>query len=412
LDNPAWIIPLFGTGFFFTPPDPIEVKPGSFQLPGWPAGEYLARFANQYEDIVAAVVRSIRTENWRVQEILVDAMLKISPAKTAELIPAIDTWLSGRFSDMLPNRLIPLADYLLENGLVDSAIQMLEYVIRPVLPPTQSEYSKYRSAVRFRSDHYWVSEYLDEQFTNLVRRNPVGVTSSFDRQINHTIDLCKQLNPEDAELQVGYYWRMDISNRLSERSDADALDILIDGLRNGLAGVCKQNIEEGRTFLTAYLISEHIIFKRIALYTLRAFGQNFPELLTQALLHQKYLEDYKYDDEYQGLLRDQFLNASEEVRLQVISWILSGPTDVDTRAIHHAQWQNRDVNEDDQRKIQDQWQLFNLEIIRDFLTGEALSRLNELTAIYGIPDITERPRIVTTSWGGAPSPLSAEELSQ
>jgi len=78
-------------------------------------------------------------------------MLKISPAKTAELIPAVDAWLSGRFSDMLPNKLNLLADYLLENGLVDAATQILEYVITPVLPPTQGEYSKYRSAVRFRS---------------------------------------------------------------------------------------------------------------------------------------------------------------------------------------------------------------------------------------------------------------------
>ena len=138
LNNPAWITPLFETGFFFKPPEPIEVNPGSFQMPGWPAGEYLARFANQYEDIVVAVVRSIRTENWRVQEILVDAMLKISPAKTAELISAVDAWLSGRFSDMLPNKLIPLADYLLENGLVDAATQILEYVITPVLPPIKA----------------------------------------------------------------------------------------------------------------------------------------------------------------------------------------------------------------------------------------------------------------------------------
>ena len=413
LENPIWITPLFTNSFFFNPPNPIEVKPGSYQLPGWSAGEYLARFANQYEDIIAAVARSIRTENWRVQEILVDAMLKISPVKTAELIPAIDTWLNGRFSYMLPNKLIPLADYLMENGLVDAAIQMLEYVITPVLPPTQSGYSKYLSAIRFRSDHYWVSEYLDKQLTKLVRRNPVGVIASFDRQINHTIDLCKQLNPENAELQVGYYWRMDIPNRLSERGDSDALDILIDGFRDSLAEVCKQNIEEGKTLIAAYLNSEHIIFKRIALYTLRAFGQNFPELLTQALLHQNYFEDYKYYHEYQGLLRDQFNNASQEVKLQVISWILSGPTDIDARAIRYAQLQDRNVTEDDYREVQDKWQLFHLEIIRDFLTGEALARLNELAAKYGKPDVSEKPRIViTTSWGGAPSPVSAEELSQ
>ena len=412
LDNPAWIIPLFETDFFFNPPNPIEVKPGSFQLPGWPAGEYLARFANQHEDIVAAVVRSIRTENWRVQEILVDAMLKISPVKTAELIPAVDTWLSGRFSDMLPNKLIPLADYLLENGLVDAAIQMLEYVITPVLPPIQSEYSKYRSAVRFRSDHYWVNEYCEKQLLKLIQLKPVSVVLAFDRQIKKTIELTKQVNPEDAELQVGYYWRMDIPNRLSERGDADLLDILIDGLRDSLAELCKQNIDEGRKFLAAYLNSEHIIFKRIALYTLRTFGKNYPDLINQALLQRDSLENNKYTKEYCGLLRNQFIAASEDVRSQVISWILSGPTDIDSRAKNHAQWHNREATEEDQREIREDWELYRLEIIRNFLNGNALSRLTELTAMHGKPDITERPAIVTTSLGGAPSPFSAEELSQ
>lgn len=412
LDNPAWITPLFETGFFFSPPDPIEVNPGSFQLPGWPGGEYLARFANQHEDIVAAIVRSIRTENWRVQEILVDAMLKISPAKTAELIPAVNAWLSGRFSDMLPNKLIPLADYLLKNGLVDAATQILEYVITPVLPPIQSEYSKYRSAVRFRSDHYWVNEYCEKQLSKLIQLKPVNVVFAFDRQIKKTIELTKQVNPEDTELQVGYYWRMDIPNRLSERDDADTLDILIDGLRDSLVEVFNQNIEEGRTFLTAYLYSEHIIFKRMALYILRAFGQNYPDLINQALLQRDSLENGEYAKEYCGLMRDQFINASEDVRSQVISWILSGPMDVDSRAKCHAQCQNREATEEDQRKIREDWVLFHLEIIRNFLTGDALSRLNELTALHGKPDITERPAIVTTSWGGAPSPVSAEDLSQ
>ncbi len=411
LENPAWITPLFETGFFFKPPEPIEVKPGSFQLPGWPAGEYLARFANLHEDIVAAIVRSIRTENSRVQEILVDAMLKISPAKTAELIPAVDAWLDGRFSDMLPNKLVLLADYLLENGLVDAVTQLLEYVITPVLPQIQSKYSKYRSDVRFRSDHYWANEYCEQQLLKLIQVKPVNVVLAFDRLVKISIELTKQVNPENAELQVSY-WRMDIPNRLSERGDADALDILIDGLRDSLAEVCKQNIEEGRTFLTAYLNSEHIIFKRIALYILRAFGQNYPDLINQALLQRDSLENSEYAKEYRGLLRDQFINASMDVKSQVISWILSGPIDVDSRAIYQAQLQNRETTEADRREIREDWELFHLEIIKKFLTGAALSRLNELTAIHGKPDITERQAIITTSWGGAPSPVSAEELSQ
>ena len=412
LNNPAWIIPLFKIGFFFTPPEPIEVKPGSFQLPGWPAGEYLARFAYQHEDIVAAVVRSVRTENWRVQEILVDTMLKILPARAAELIPAVDTWLSGRFSDMLPNKLILLADYLLENELVDPATQLLEYVIKPVLPTNQSEYTKYRSAVRFRSDRYWANEYCDNQLPKLIKTKPFSVVLAFDRQLELAIELTKQVFPEDAELLVGHIWRLDIPNRETDRVDADVLEILIDGLRDSFTELCYQNVQEGKTVLTAYLESDHIIFKRIALYILRAFGQNYPDLINKTLLQQDLLENDEYAQEYRGLLRDQFVHTSVDVRSQVISWILSGPMDIESRVKWYAHWWNREVTEGDKQKIREDWVLFHLEIIREFLTGEALSRLNELTALHGKPDITERPAIVTTSWGGVASPLSAEDLSK
>ena len=74
LGNPNWINPLYRNGFFLSPPQPVEVRPGYFQLPGWPAGEYLARYANQYENIVADIVKSIKTDNWRVHEILIDCI--------------------------------------------------------------------------------------------------------------------------------------------------------------------------------------------------------------------------------------------------------------------------------------------------------------------------------------------------
>ena len=410
LDNPVWIIPLFEEGLFFQSPNPIEVQPGSYQLPGWPAGEYLVRFADQYEDIVMDMVRHIQTENWRVHEILVDAMMKITPTKAAELVSVIDTWLSGRFSNMLPIKLIPLADHLLENEIDEAAIQILEYIISPVLPPIVSEYAKYRSPVRFRADHYWVNEYCEKQSPKLIHLKPTHVISAFERQLEKAIELTRQIELEDAELQVGYYWRMDIPNRLSERSDADAVDILIDGLRDGLAEVSKQSIEEGEKYLTAYLNSEHIIFRRIAMFTLRGYGQNYPNLINQALLQREHLENSVYAKEYRGLMRDQFNSASEEVREQVVSWVLSGPLDVDARANRRAQMENREVTDNDRVKVLDDWARYHLEIIRTFLSGEALSRLNELKAQYGIPDIEDRPHIVTTSWGGAPSPVSSEEL--
>jgi hypothetical protein len=412
LENPIWVIPLYQKGFFQQAPDPIEVQRGSFQLPGWPAGDYLARFSAHYEEIVIDVIKSIRTENWRVNEILLDMLMKISPAAAAGLVPVIDTWLSGRFSDMLLNKFVPLADHLREIGYLDAAIQILESVITPVLLPTMVEYSNYRSPVRFRSDHYWVNEYCQKQLLKLMTLNPESIVSVFQRQIEKAIELIRQTSPDDAEDKVGYYWRIDIPNRSSELSNADALDILVDGLRDGLAELCKRFPEEGNRFLTNYLSSDHLIFQRIALYTLRAYGQEYPALVEQALLRRDYFEKAEYAAEYRGLLRDQFATVSDTVRAQVISRILAGPPDVDSRAERRAQWENREVTSEDRQNVRENWILYHLEIMREHLSGEALDRLNDLVARYGKPDIEERPHIVTTSWGGAPSPVPADELAK
>ena len=412
LENPAWIAPLFRSGIFHSPPDPIEVQTGSYQLPLWPAGAYLARFAGQHEEIVTDFVQSTRTENWRVQEILVDALMKISPIKAAGLVSVIDGWLSGRFSGLLPIKLMPLANHLLENGFIEAAVHILEYVITPILPPIGSKYVRYRSTIHFRSDHYWVNEYCEKQFPQLVHREPTQIVLAFERQLKKAIELTKQFKPEDADLNLDFHWSMDISNISTEQSYSDAVDILISGLRDGLAEVCKQSIEEGNEFLTAYLNSEHMIFKRIAMYILRGYGRNYPELINQVLLQRENLEGYGYANEYRGLMRDQFNTASEEVRAQVISWILTGPKDVDARANWRAQRQNREVTDIDRVDVIEDWSQFHLEIVRASLSGEALSRLNELTAKYGKPDIEERPNTITTTWGGAPSPVPDDELAK
>jgi hypothetical protein len=412
LDTPAWVEPLHKTGFFLSPPEPIETQPGYYQIPDWPAGKYLARFAGQYENIIVDVVKATLTENWRVQEIFVDALLKISPVKSVECLSNIDNWLNCRFSDMLPNKLSSFADYLFDNGLIHSATQLLEIVITPVLSSTKMDYIKYRSGVQFRSDHYWVEEFCGKLLPKLLEKNPGNVVLTFEKLVEETIEIVKHVDSEKAELQVGYYWRLDIPNRTLSHGEGDTIDLLIEGLRDSLTEVCRKNIAEGEKFLINYLNSEHIILKRLALFILRAFGENFPELINQALSTRAYLENSEYYYEYRGILRDQFNIASEEVKSLVISWILSGPKNVELKAERRAKLQNREVTENDRQYAKEEWTLYHLEIIKEFLASENLAHLNALTEIYGKPDISERPRFVITSLGEAPSPVSAEDLYQ
>ena len=409
LDNPAWISPLHEINFFSEPPEPVEASKNPFQLPVWTAGKYLVRFAGQFEDIVVEIIQSIKTDNTWVHEKLIDAMLKISPEKTAKLVPVFDEWLDGKFSELLPYDLIPLVDLLWDNKYYDAATQILEFVTKPILQPNQGKFSKYVSPICFRSGTYWVEDFYQKEFPKLAQTNSLRVALTFEQKLKHAIELTEKVIPNEYEKYVGLYWRSDIAKTLTDQSNPNALDLLINGLLDSLDEVCKQDIEAGRQLLTNYLRSEHIIFKRIALVTLRNYGKSYSDLINEAFTNKEFLENSEYSKEYQGLMRDNFNLASEDVKEQVIAWILSGPSNID-KHVKNRFGEDREVIDDDRRSIQDKWQLYHLEIIMDFLKGDALARYNELSLRYGKPDIMERP--ITSSWVGTPSPVSAEALSK
>ncbi len=412
LDNPFWFLHLYNNGFLTNVPKPLEVKDRGFILPEWPAGKYLVRFADQFEEIVVDVVQSIKTENTRVHETLIDAMLKISPGKTSKLVPIIDEWLDSKFSELLPYDLIPLVDLLWDNKYYDAATQILEFVTKPILQPNQGKYSKYVSPICFRSGTYWVEDFYQKEFPKLAQTNSLRVALTFEQQLKNAIELTKKSFPNDFEKYIGYYWRLDISKQITDQSSSDALDLLINGLLDSLDDLCKQDIEAGGQLLTNYLRSEHIIFKRIALVTLRNHGEIYPDLINESLSRKELFEKGEYSKEYQGLMRDNFTLASEDVKEQVIAWILSGPSNIDKR-VKNRFGEDREVTDDDRRAVQDKWQLYHLEIIKDFLKGDALGRYNELSSRYSRPDITERPIFsITSSWVGTPSPVTVEALSK
>jgi hypothetical protein len=412
LENPNWVEPLYYEGIFFNAPSSIQIEPGTFQMPLWPAGEYLAQYAKQFEKIVIDVAQSIKTDNRNVHTILLNSLMKTCPQASSGIISCIDSWLDERFSDMLVIQLLPLANRWLDTGIVDAPLHLLESVIKPVLPPKERRSLKYASPLRFRSDHYWVNEYCKDQFSKLLNRNAVEVLGIFKRQLIQSIDLVRDELDDKTDLTIGYYWRLDIPKSTGDRGDADVIDLLIDGIRDALVLVCKQNIIVGEEILSTYLDSEYLIFRRLALFTLRSFGQNYPSLVNQSLLHKEYLYKSEYHSEYLGLMRDQFDYASEEVKTQVIAWILEGPIDLEERTMRRAQWRESETTDEIRIEIKDEWNLYHLQIIKDFLCGEALERLNQLIEQHGVPDITERPRVIVSSWEGAQSPIPGEELKE
>lgn len=416
LDNTKWIPLLYETGIFFSPPEPIETEPGHFKILPWQAGEYLSRHAAVFEDIVLNVVKNLKTQNWHAQETIIDALMKISLDMVAQAVVYIDTWLDEPFSRWLPIKLETLAGYLSRSGHSDEAIQILGIITKPKLffdSHLNIAYSDFRSQLHFRSEPLWVEEFIRKLYFELCTNNPCKVLQVYEDHLLRAIELSCEIKGNDADIYIGYYWRLDIQYQSYDSSNPKVIDVLVDGFRDALAELCKQSSDDGRHKLGLYLSGNHLVFQRVALYTLRRYGKQYPELVEQALLKREYLEDPKYTSEYKGLLRDQFDTVIQETKEKVIRWILEGPLDIEKRAERHAQRDNREVTDEDRCDVHEKWILSHLPLIKQYLMGESLDVLKSLVTKHGEPDIQERPTFsVTTSWGGAPSPVSAEQLAE
>jgi hypothetical protein len=204
---------------------------------------------------------------------------------------------------------------------------------------------------------------------------------------------------------------MDIPFRYSNKSDADVVDILVDGLRDSLAELCGQSPEEGQEALEYFLANIHLIFQRIAIYTLRVYGQQYSYLVEKVLSQTHYMDMQEYSEEYKGLLRDQFNFISKELQDKIIAYILLGPRDLEERVARLAKWQNVEITGINKNEIRERWILQHLTYIKDYLYGENLSTFKIYAQRHGEPSIEETPRNSVTSFIGTPSPLTAEELS-
>lgn len=411
LFNPNWVSLFFEAGLFNLSPEPLEITPGSYQLPDWPAIKYLIRFAPQYEAIFVAITKKTFTKNRRIQAQLIEGMRKISPETASTCTFIIDAWLDSPFSKMLPNDLIPLTDRFIDSSFVPFAIQITDFVLKPVLKRTKSSFSSFDPPYGFRSDPYWVNEFCNKVIPRLMKIDPQMLLTVFQEHLEKALTLTQEIGIEDFEEKLGYYWRMDIAFRSSSRSDGNITDILVDGLRDSLSSLCEVSPERGEEKVAEFLHNDHLIFQRIAIHTLRKFGSNYLGLLEETISHWEFADKDEYKSEYRGLLRDQYANVSDEIKAKIIENILGGPSEIERRTLQIAGWKNHEPTEDDRVEAKERWMQFYFELIKDKLPEQQRQALEEFNVKYGATDVEEKPKISFSAWTTAESPITLEDLA-
>ena len=131
LQNPEWIEPLQQRRYFHNAPCVMrDTTKGTFQIPDWPEGQYLARMADQKPELVAKVVTAIPdTDNVRVRETMVDIALRLPADLAADIARRARKWNRLPISLFtLPLQLSKLVSHLSAGGQINEAFKLASMV--------------------------------------------------------------------------------------------------------------------------------------------------------------------------------------------------------------------------------------------------------------------------------------------
>src|SRR6266508_1380288 len=284
LENPAWILPLHENKFFLKAPPPLEDpnNPGYFSMPVWYAGEYLKRMGDKFPNAVKDVALSLETQNSRAIRTILEALIRVPVNITAETVSKFKGWIETPFSNsmMLSHELGIIMEYLAKGGEVQAALTTLSILLEPV--QVKDRFDEGKLVASTRHDSYWLNQALQINMPVLTKIDPIGIVKVAEEQLVKAIELEHDPRIDNKDNEKISYWRMNISPRSDENYENDIKNLLVNTVIAALNVACQQKEGSVPEILNHYIESEYSIFRRIGIYTLRSWGQQYADLLERA----------------------------------------------------------------------------------------------------------------------------------
>ncbi|PYQ22632.1 MAG: hypothetical protein DMF79_05560, partial [Acidobacteria bacterium] len=380
IDDPAWIGPLEGHGFFADPPEPGPGDdPRKKAYPRWPASQFLARMAGRPEAqaAVARVAKTIGTSNVLVHEDLVDAALRLPPALSAGLVPRLVRGLGPASTSALPSKLGALAEGLARSGQVVAARRLLGALL-----------------AHTRVDPLRLSRVLDRHLGSIVARLGVDALLAIGQALDRSIRLSRPGRPERRK--DGQRYLQDHSEVWSPRLHGDARDGAKELLIATLRGVAERLVGENPTAIHSVveLLEQRRwwVFHRLALHVLGQSPSAAPDLVAARLLDRRLFDGF--GREYRLLARRGFGSLTEAQQSEWLGWIDAGP-DPD-KALADVEGRR--------------WRWRRLTPLAGTLPDVWNERASRLVREFGVPplvDAAEQRASVPLGW---PSPLAEQAI--
>ena len=421
LDNPAWVSPLHNANFFISHiPSPKEDSnnPGFFSFPMWFAGEYLNRLAAQFPNVVKDVARHIDTNNARAIRTMLEAIRKIPPEDTAQIVGVFGQWFKTPFaaSMMLAHEMGLILEHLSKGGQVEAALYVLNILLEPI--PNKDRFKEGKIVAGTLHDLYWLNEAFTHNLPFLFEIDSIAVADILEKRLIEAIDLEVDPHIPEEKYPAYSYWRLNIRPDLGLGQPRDFKDLLVNILIRSLEVSCEQGRAEIMDILSKYLDSPYVILKRIAVYLLRIKGNQYPDLVETTYRTWKTKGWVGGSDEFEHFLDAQFGVLPSRTQEEVIKAIYQYEDEDE-----FAEWAGRAIEqspdnfagiskEEKKTSFAEEYEFRQLHRFAQWLTGGAKKRYEEISVKYEKPAPRLESGVVTTSWETEQSPIKIDELGK
>lgn len=415
LENPAWVMPLHENKFFLKVPPPLEDpnNPGYLSMPTWHAGEYLKRMADKFPNIVRDIALSLETDNSRALRTMLEALLKVPVAITAEIVGKFQSWTETPYSNfmMLSHELGIIMEYLAKGGEIKAALATLSILLEPVQVKDRFDEGKFVATTRH--DYYWLNQALQLNLPVLTKIDPIGVVNVAEEKLISAIDLERNPRIDDNARKINSYWRLRISPRSDVNYDNEIKNLLVNTIIAALNEGCEQTPDEVRSILDRYIDSDYSIFRRIAVYMLQDKGQLFTDLLEKAYISYKEKPIHAGLAEFDSFVEAQYSNFSEDIKKKILSERMNPNEDLMDDVIkHNPDGFDGDTKEEKRKSFIEKWQLKELTPLAVYLEGDKKDFYEKLVRKYGEPPPKPDDEPVAVSYIGEKSPVELDDFSK
>jgi hypothetical protein len=334
------------------------------------------------------------TDNFWVQEDLLDVALALPPNFSAKFAPGIKIWLSGSVSVGLPEKVGKLIRHLVIGGEVTAALDLARALLTP----------------KVKEDHSRASEPFDLWHYEQILRNEVP---ELVRVAGHDAFalLCDLLEQAVRTSDGGFRdhsqaWRPSIADHAqNELSSIESA--LVSAVRDASVVLIEQHTTDAPSLVGELESRQYSVFRRLALHVLRGAGESARELTEKYVADGDRFLDSDLLPEYVFLLRDSFAYLSVPAQTKVLEFIDRGPElDVD----RYQHWLGRAPTTADIDRYRDEWQFEKLGFIEGSLSGEWRERYDDLLTKFGRPRRPPEFRFWSISWVGPTSPIGRDAL--